>query len=89
MEQKTLEQLEKEKAEFVNQHKRKMVLSSIGFLGGLYYASKRKSGFWGFIGFGFIGALAGATVGAIGEVLIPAKEKDTAASKATAEVSAK
>ena len=35
-------------------------LSSIGALGGLYYAFTKKKGFWGYAGFFILGSLAGS-----------------------------
>jgi len=42
-----------------------MVLGSIGMLGGLYYAFTMKKGFWGYVGFGVLGSIAGGLVGNI------------------------
>jgi hypothetical protein len=37
-----------------------MVLSSIGALGGLYYAFTKKKSFWGYVGFFVLGSIAGS-----------------------------
>jgi hypothetical protein len=42
-----------------------IVLGSIGMLGGLYYAFTMKKGFWGYVGFGVLGSIAGGLVGNI------------------------
>jgi hypothetical protein len=42
-----------------------MVLGSLGMLGGLYYAFTMKKGFWGYVGFGVLGSIAGGLVGNI------------------------
>ena len=40
-----------------------MVLSSVGALGGLYYAFAKKKGMWGYVGFFILGSIAGGLVG--------------------------
>ena len=42
-----------------------MGLSSLGFAGGLFYAYKKDMGFWGYVGFGILGSIAGGAVGNI------------------------
>ena len=39
------------------------ILSSVGLLGGLYYAFNQKSGFWGYLGYGLLGSVAGSVTG--------------------------
>lgn len=45
------------------------VLGSVGMLGGLYWAHKQKSGFWGYVGYAILGSVVGGTVGKIGDTL--------------------
>jgi len=40
-------------------------LGSLGFAGGLFYAYKKGSSFWGYVGFGLLGSMAGSAVGTI------------------------
>ena len=42
-----------------------MVLSSIGALGGLYYAFTKKKSFWGYVGFFVLGSIAGSLAGKV------------------------
>ena len=44
-----------------------MILGTVGFLGGLYYAFSKKpqSKFWGFVGWGFLGTVVGSSVGKV------------------------
>jgi hypothetical protein len=42
-----------------------MLLSSIGFLAGLYYAFTKKKSFWGYVGFGLLGSVVGSVSGSI------------------------
>lgn len=42
-----------------------LILSSVGFLGGLTYAFIAKKEFWGYVGFGFLGSIAGSAIGGI------------------------
>ena len=42
-----------------------VLLSSAGFLAGLYYAFKTEKKFWGYVGFGLLGSIAGSTAGTI------------------------
>ncbi len=39
------------------------VLGGVGALGGFLMAYRRHSGVWGYVGYGFFGALIGSTVG--------------------------
>jgi len=48
-----------------------MVLASAGALGGLYYAFKKKKGFWGYAGFFVLGSIAGHLAGNIITAVIP------------------
>ena len=41
-------------------------LGSLGFAGGLFFAYKKQSHFWGYVGFGILGSIAGYAVGSIG-----------------------
>ena len=41
-------------------------ISTLGFALGLYFAYKKKSHFWGYVGFGALGILGGYAAGAIG-----------------------
>ncbi len=43
--------------------KSSMILGTIGALGGLYYAFSKGKGFWGYIGYFFLGSIAGTLVG--------------------------
>lgn len=48
------------------------ILGSAGILYGLYYAHQHKSGFWGYVGYGLLGSVAGSVGGGIiKEVLYP------------------
>lgn len=38
-------------------------LSSAGLVGGIWFAYKRNSGFWGYVGFALLGSIAGSAVG--------------------------
>ena len=38
------------------------IISTIGALGGLYYAYSKKKGFWGYVGFMVLGGIAGSLV---------------------------
>jgi hypothetical protein len=42
-----------------------MILSSVGFLAGLYYSFKNDKGFWGYVGYGLLGTVAGTTAGSV------------------------
>jgi len=54
------------------------ILSSIGFLGGLYFAYTKKSKFWGYVGYGVLGSVTFGIVGQIGVKIFAPKSKDTA-----------
>ena len=41
------------------------ILGSIGTIGGLYYAFKKKKGFWGYVGFALLGSVIGFQLGRI------------------------
>ena len=41
------------------------VLSSVGLLGGLYYAHKEGCHFWGYVGYAVLGSISLGTVGGI------------------------
>lgn len=38
------------------------IASSVGFLGGLFYAFKNQKGFWGYVGFGILGSIVASTL---------------------------
>ena len=46
------------------------VFSSVGLLGGLYYAHKKGSGFWGYVGYAILGSVVLGTVGQIGNSVL-------------------
>jgi uncharacterized membrane protein YfcA len=48
-----------------------MILSSVGALGGLYYAFNKKKGFWGYVGFFVLGSIAGHLAGNVVTAVIP------------------
>lgn len=52
-------------------------LSGIGLVGGIYFAVKRKSGFWGGLGWALLGSMAGSATGFfIGSFLDKSKETE-------------
>ena len=52
-------------------------LSGIGFVGGIYYAVKTKSGFWGGVGWAILGSMAGSATGFfVGSLLDKSKESE-------------
>lgn len=59
----------------------KMALSSIGALGGLYFAFRGKKGFWGYVGFFILGSIAGNLAGTVVSAVIPSKKTTTADSE--------
>jgi uncharacterized membrane protein YfcA len=48
-----------------------MALASVGAIGGLYYAFKKKKGFWGYAGFFILGSIAGHLAGNVVTAVIP------------------
>lgn len=47
-----------------------IALSNIGFAGGLYYAFKKDCGFWGYMGYAFLGSIALGAVGTAIDVTV-------------------
>lgn len=47
----------------LNNSKFAMGISTIGFVGGLGYAYKKGSGFWGYVGWSFLGSILGSIAG--------------------------
>lgn len=47
----------------LNNSKFAMGISTIGFVGGLGYAYKKGSGFWGYVGWSFLGSILGGIAG--------------------------
>ena len=45
-------------------YKTKSVFGLVGLAGGLYLAHKKKKGVWGYVGFAFLGLIAGNIIGA-------------------------
>lgn len=55
-----------------------MALSSVGAIGGLYYAFKKGKGFWGYVGFFILGSIAGNLAGNVVTAVIPQPKTDGA-----------
>ena len=68
---------------FMKNNTTTMVLSSVGALGGLYYAFKKGKGFWGYAGFFVLGSIAGHLAGNIVTSVIPKPKSDADAGAET------
>lgn len=49
----------------MNKSNLSIILPSVGALAGLTYAFKKKSGFWGYVGYFVVGGLAGSLITSI------------------------
>ena len=56
------------------ENKTTMILGTAGALGGLYYAFSKGKGFWGYVGYFFLGSIAGSL---LGNVISSAKKTPT------------
>ena len=54
------------------------ILSTLGAIGGLYYAYSKGKGFWGYVGFFVLGSIAGHLAGNVVSAVIPSKKTTTA-----------
>lgn len=51
-----------------------LVGNTIGMIGGLYFANKQNSGFWGYVGYALLGSIVGSTIGYAVQAVLPTKE---------------
>jgi len=59
------------KKEYMKNNNTTMALASVGALAGLYFAFKKKSGFWGYAGYFVLGSIAGHLAGNVVSAVIP------------------
>lgn len=45
-------------------------LGTLGMVAGVYYAFTKDMSFWGYVGFGFLGSIAGGAVGHVLDITV-------------------